>query len=408
MKENVLRIGGGVVIILFVLSVIYNLKLNDFLPKPQSSSGATVTSPTQISLIDETPANLKLAPGFSMTILAEKLENPRTMMIGTNGNLWVTLTSEGEIVEIVDSDGNGKSDRVNTLVAGLDNPHGLEKRCVGEVCDIFIAETKRLSRYEYRSNLKALVFKEKLADLPAGGRHFTRSLVFLPGSDYNKLLVSIGSSCDVCHEVNDKYGTIQVFDLKTKKLELYAKGLRNAVFMTLHPMTGKIWVTEMGRDFLGDELPPDELNVLQKDGNFGWPNCYGQNIHDSVFDKNTYIRNPCMEPFEIPSTIDLPAHSAPLGLAFIPKEGWPPAFQGDLLVSYHGSWNRSEPTGYKVMRYDFDADGKLLGMEDFLTGFLDNSGGVSGRPAGILALPNGKVYLSDDKSGKIYQINYLK
>jgi len=114
--------------------------------------------------------------------------------------------------------------------------------------------------------------------------------------------------------------------------------------MAFHPYTRDIWATEMGRDMLGDGTPPDELNIIKKGGNYGWPICYGKNIHDTEFDKNTYFRNPCMEPFETPSYIDIPAHSVPLGLAFIP-DSWPTEYHNDLLVAYHGSWNRSTPTG---------------------------------------------------------------
>ncbi len=353
--------------------------------------------------VNETPKNFTLSEGFSMSILVGDVQNPRTLMIGPNGNVWATLTSAGKIVEVIDVNGDGKAEEVRTLTSGLRKPHGLEKKCKGKICDIFIAETERLSSYTFDAGTGKLVFKEKLTDLPAGGRHFTRSLVFFD----NRLLISIGSSCDVCHEKDERHGSVQIFDLTSKKLAPYARGLRNAVFMTQHPETKKVWVTEMGRDFLGDNLPPDELNILQENGNFGWPICYGQNIHDDSFDKNTYIRNPCMAPYEISSEIDIPAHSAPLGLSFIPKEGWPEEYQGDLLVAYHGSWNRTQPTGYKIVRYNFDANGKLQGIEDFLAGFLVGKT-LYGRPAGILALPNGKIFISDDKAGRIYQINYQK
>jgi glucose/arabinose dehydrogenase len=173
--------------------------------------------------------------------------------------------------------------------------------------------------------------------------------------------------------------------------------------MAIHPVSGDIWATEMGRDGLGDNLPPDEINVIHEGKFYGWPICYGKNVHDAAFDTNTYIRNPCQEPTETPSTIDLQAHSAPLGIAFVPEEGWPEDYWYNALVSYHGSWNRSEPTGYKIMRYKLDARGNYLGSEDFLSGFLTKSGAL-GRPVDILIQPAGTIYVSDDKAGVIYRI----
>lgn len=169
----------------------------------------------------------------------------------------------------------------------------------------------------------------------------------------------------------------------------------------------------MGRDNLGDDLPPDEINIIERPSagsgqssipNFGWPICYGKNIHDTNFDKNTYIRNPCMEPFETPSFIDLPAHSAPLGLAFVPEEGWPEEWWYNILVAYHGSWNRSTPTGYKIARLKMNAKGQYLGAEDFISGWLTKDGKKTGRPVDIKVLSGGTAYISDDHAGVIYRL----
>ena len=157
----------------------------------------------------------------------------------------------------------------------------------------------------------------------------------------------------------------------------------------------------MGLDWLGDNLPPYEINIVEEGHNYGWPICYGQNIHDSAFDKNTYISDPCSD--MTPAKVDLGAHVAPLGLAFIPEEGWPEDWWYNLLVAEHGSWNSSTPVGYKVVRIKLDAAGNYLGTEDFLTGFL-KGGQAIGRPADILVQPGGVVYISDDKAGVIYRL----
>lgn len=193
-------------------------------------------------------------------------------------------------------------------------------------------------------------------------------------------------------------------DLDGGNSEIFATGLRNAVFMAENPSDGRVWVTEMGRDNLGDDLPPDEINILAQGKNYGWPNCYGRNIHDGEFDKNIYIRNPCLEPFETPSWIDLSAHSAPLGIAFF-AQGWPDDLSGDALVALHGSWNRTEPAGYKIVRLRLSAGGELQGMEDFISGFLGQDGRKFGRPADIM-IEAGTLYFSDDSAGVIYRLAY--
>jgi glucose/arabinose dehydrogenase len=288
-------------------------------------------------------------------------------------------------------------------------------------CFLYVAESDELSRFPYDAQMLTLGNKQKLMPISSGitDRHFTRSLLFLPPPNQDTLLISVGSSCDVCNEKNPDYASILSYNIKTGEKAVYAKGLRNATFMTLNPVDNKVYATEMGRDNLGDNIPPDEINIIEKDKNYGWPNCYGKNIHDTVFDKNTYIRNPCMEPFETPSFIDLQAHSAPLGLAFIPARSsrsnsekssdskiWPEKYQNNLLVAYHGSWNRSVPTGYKIALIKINAKGEYLEAEDFISGWLTKAGTKTGRPVDIKILPSGVAYISDDSAGIIYRLTF--
>lgn len=350
---------------------------------------------TQIPLI--------LPPGFSISIYAEGLIDPRVMTYGPAGDLMVSIPSEGSVVALKDEDGDGFAERHIVVAKGLKSPHGLATRCIEEVCSIYIAETDQVTSYDFDRKTYTAINKEKLVDLPGGGNHFSRTIMFMPYPDHDTLLISVGSSCNVCNEKDSRRAKILSVKFDGTALKTFASGLRNAVFMAIHPVNGKIWVTEMGRDLLGDDLPPDEINIVEEGRNYGWPICYGKNIHDTAFDKNTYVRNPCMEPFEIPSYIDIPAHSAPLGLAFIPEEGWPEEYWHNLLVAYHGSWNRTEPTGYKIVRYTFDAQGKYLGEEDFISGWLTKDGAF-GRPVDMLVQPGGTIYISDDKAGVIYKV----
>ena len=338
---------------------------------------------------------LTLPKDFGIEIFADNVPGARVMAIDGRGNMWVSQRNEGTVSLVTIEDGKVTSQ--NAVLRGLNNPHGLAFDPQDPFL-LYIAEEDKISLLRTYSEAPL----EKIIDLPNGGRHTTRTLMF--GSD-DRLYVSIGSSCDVCHEEDERLATIYSMQKDGSDFKQFAKGLRNAVFMATNPVDGKIWATEMGRDGLGDDIPPDEINIIEEGKNYGWPICYGKNIHDTQFDKNTYIRNPCQEPFETPSYIDLQAHSAPLGLAFVPEEGWPEELWYNLLVAYHGSWNRTEPTGYKISRIKLDVRGNYLGEEDFISGWLTKEGAL-GRPVDILIQPGGIMYISDDKAGVVYRLFY--
>lgn len=352
----------------------------------------------------ENTTGLNLPAGFKIFIFAKDLVNPRVMIHDPRGNMLVSITSEGKVAALPDKNSDGKADETITVIDGLNNPHGLAMKCPGGKCQLYIAESNQVAVYDYDEiNLKA-TNKKKIVDLPDDGRHFTRTLLFMPAPNDGKLLIAVGSSCDVCDETDWRRAGVLQVNADGSGLKKFSGGLRNSVFMAVHPATGQIWATEMGRDYLGDNLPPDEINILEDGKNYGWPICYGKNIHDTDFDKKTYVRNPCMEPFETPSYIDLPAHNAPLGFAFFPEEGWPQDYWNNILVAYHGSWNSSTPVGYKIVRLRLDSQGNPLGpAEDFITGWLKDNG-ASGRPVDIIIQPGGIIYVSDDKAGVIYKI----
>jgi glucose/arabinose dehydrogenase len=365
---------------------------------PDNTSDApTNTTSTPLPAKNNTGIPLSLPAGTTINTLAT-VPGARVLVMDSMGNLWVSQTSQGKITRIEIK--NGKAINQTVVFAGLKNPHGLAFN-PDDPFELYIAEENQISKVHVYSEDNL----HKIADLPAGGRHFSRTLNFGPDK---RLYVSIGSSCDVCMEKNEKRAAIYSMNTDGSDFKRFAKGLRNAVFFTWKD--GQMWATEMGRDLLGDNLPPDEINIVENEHNYGWPICYGQNIHDATFDKNTYIRNPCMDPFETPSLYDLPAHSAPLGLAFIPNSSpWPKNIQGDLLVAFHGSWNRTTPTGYKIVKLKIDYSGDkptVTGMEDFISGWLGKNKKTYGRPVDLLALPNGSLYISDDKAGKIYSVEF--
>ena len=374
-------------------------------PAPGYRQALQKTPPTAPEdAADSAAMPLKLPPGFAISIFAREVKGARVLALDPAGNLLVSLTSQGKVVALPDKNGNGVADTVVPVLAGLNKPHGLAFG-PGKKPRLYVAETDQVAAYDYDTERLTATDPQKIAGLPPGGRHFTRSLRFLPGAQDRRLLISVGSSCDACEEQDPRApAKILAVNADGGDLSTFASGLRNSVFMAVHPLTRHVWATEMGRDYLGDNLPPDEINLILKGGHYGWPYCYGKRIHDDRFDPNGAHREFCVE--TIPSFIDLPAHSAPLGLAFFPA-AWPKQFRYHLLVAYHGSWNRTEPTGYKVVLHRLDIDGNPVDAEDFITGWLTPAGAL-GRPVDILIKDDGVIFISDDKAGVVYRVVYNK
>lgn len=341
--------------------------------------------------------------GFTAHIFARDLPSARVLIRDSNGTLLLSQTKEGKVVALPDKDNSGQSDETITVLENLNQPHGLLVIC-GAKCLLYVAETGVLLSYDYDPRTLKATNQKILATFPSGDGHSTRTLLEHP--DGKRILISIGSSCNVCEEESPLRATVQAYDIASGEMKEFAKGLRNTVFMATDPVTGEIWGTDNGRDMIGDDIPPDEINLIKEGSNYGWPICYGQNVHDTDFDKRQYIQDPCSD--KAAAQIDLQAHSAALGLAFIPEEGWPDDWGNSLLVAFHGSWNRSEPTGYKVVRIALNNDRKMVGQPtDFLTGFLPaggDEGDTIGRPVGILAEPGGVVHVTDDRAGAVYRL----
>jgi glucose/arabinose dehydrogenase len=337
---------------------------------------------------------LDLPSGFSVSVFAKNLPDARVMIFDKQGNMLVSRPSGGAVTKLEVQ--NGVVSSQSDLVAGLNHPHGLALD-PDTGTSLFIGEEDQISKI----SLDNPDGKEKISDLPSGGEHTTRTLLFGPDG---RLYVSVGSSCNVCVENDPRRAAISSLNKDGSDFRTYALGLRNAVFMAVNPRTKEIWATDMGRDFLGDDLPPDTIDIIKQGKNYGWPYCYGKQVHDSNFDPSGSKISFCMT--TEPSLIDIPAHSAPLGLNFLSGSQFPSEYQNDLLAAYHGSWNRSVPTGYKIVRFKFDAGGNYLGSEDFITGWLTGSRSSLGRPVGIVTGPDGKIYISDDKAGVIYQVSY--
>lgn len=354
---------------------------------PEKSPGQTVNE-----------TFLTIAPNFSLRIFAAGINGARDLQFSPGGTLLVSQPPEGRVVALPDTDNDHKADREITVVSGLNRPHGL----AFYQGKLFIADETSVVRYNWNEQDLSATLDKKLFDLPKGDRHFTRTLAF---NSQGQLFISIGSSCDVCYESHQFLAAVIISDAEGTSPRLFAKGLRNAVFITISPQTNQLWGTEMGRDFLGDNLPPDEVNIIKDGHDYGWPLCYGNRVHDTDFDKKVYIQivpqPPCGQ--TEPPIYEIAAHSAPLGLQFVTSEKFPQDWQGDLFVAYHGSWNRSTPIGYKVVRINL-ANGKATGEEDFITGFLQGNQAIA-RPVDLIFDNLGALYISDDKGGYIFKVD---
>jgi len=347
-------------------------------------------------------AQLKAPPGFHISVFAENVDSARLMIFSPGGVLLVSESGEGKVVALPDPKHAGKAARTVTVLDGLNEPHGL----AFYEGKLYVAENDKVRRYDWdETNLRASN-PRMLTDLPTGGGHSTRSLLFHAG----KMYVSAGSSCNVCIEKDPRRAAVMEFNPDGSAQKIFAKGLRNAVGLAVNPKTDTVWVTVNGRDWLGDDLPPETIYDLGKDGgDAGWPYCYGDRVPDSNFTKPE--DNRCQSVIE--PKVQMQAHSAPLGLAFYEGSMFPPEYRNNIFVAFHGSWNRSVPTGYKVVRVKLDDKGLPQGgAEDFITGWLApgemKKGRWMGRPVGIVFSSDGAMYLSDDAAGVIYRIIYSK
>lgn len=346
-------------------------------------------------------SKLQVPPGFQVTVFADT-SSPRLLAFSPGGVLLATSASSGTVVAMPDPEHRGKAARVVKVLSGLDGPHGIAFHNGA----LYIAERRTLKRYAWdEAGLKASNPRQ-LADLPDDlGGHATRTIVFANG----KLYVAAGSSCNVCTEDDPRRAAVMEFNEDGSGMRIFATGTRNAVGLAFNPRTGTVWGTENGRDQLGDDLPPEEVNDYGKaGGDFGYPYCYslkGKPVPDTNFGGSD-LR--CAK--TIAASVEILAHSAPLGLAFYDGTAFPGNYRGDLFVALHGSWNSSVLHGYKVVRIHFNERGEPQGVEDFLQGFIRpgerSRGRYRGRPVGIAVSPDGSLYVSDDYANLLYRITY--
>lgn len=333
----------------------------------------------------------RLPDGFVIHLFAEGLGTARDLVFSPGGTLLVSDPSRNTVTALPDKNHDGAADEKKIIVSSGNHVHGL----AFYNGKLFVAEVNRIIRYNWNEEKLEATFDKTLFDLPSNSNHTNRTLVF---DESGNMYVSVGSTCNVCYEKSPFSGMVIVSDSEGRDPKVFASGQRNAPFLIFHPETHELWATGMGRDHLGDDIPPDEINILHDQKNYGWPICYGDKIHDSQFDTNVFTEDPCLN--TEPPLYEIPAHSAPLGLSFVESSQFPSEWKDDLLVAYHGSWNRTIPTGYKVVHLTIK-NNKIVHVEDFLTGFYKVEQTL-GRPVDLIFDSEGNLYISDDKAGNIY------
>ena len=337
---------------------------------------------------------LKVPPGFAIDVFADKVGSVRFMAIDPAGTLLVSEPSAGRVLALPDKNGRGKADSVQTVVTGLDQPHGL----AFHEGALYVAETSRVQRFAYDPATMKATQPTLLTRLPAGGGHWTRTVVFGPDG---LMYVSVGSSCNVCRESDKRRAAVLRFNADGSGEQLFASGLRNAVGLAFHPTSGVLWATVNERDWRGDDVPPDYVTEIREGAAHGWPDCMtvrGRVITDTSFAKGATCDK------VTPPTVEIQAHSAPIGLTFYTGTQFPAEYRGSLFVAYRGSWNRSLPTGYKIVRLRL-RDGQPPAVEDFATGWLEGTS-AWGRPVDLVVGRDGALYLSDQGAGRIYRITH--
>ncbi|OGP14985.1 MAG: hypothetical protein A2052_04725 [Deltaproteobacteria bacterium GWA2_54_12] len=340
----------------------------------------------------EAKRELKALPGVKVSVFASGMIGARFMAENSAGVLFLSVPSDGTVLALPDRDKDGTADEVVVYARGLKRPHGLAFRD----SELLVAEAGSVSALRDDDNdLKADSKKVITSDVPSGGGHWTRTVVIGPD---NAIYVAAGSSCNACVEEDARRAGVTRF--ADSKAELFATGLRNTVGLEFHPTTGKLWGVDNGRDMLGDDIPPEEVNLIEKGRDYGWPYCYGNKVPDPEL----WSAERCQK--TTPPEVEMQAHSAPLGVAFGFGLKFPNMIENSLLIAFHGSWNRSVPTGYKVVAVPFNDKGMPAGKPfDVISGWHTGKE-AWGRPVDVLAGSDGAMFVSDDHAGAVYRVTY--
>ena len=364
------------------------------LPSPYSvniSWGDVVGADTPKAQVVDT--RFSVPKGFRLRVFASDLTNPRVIKRLQSGDFVLSQPYKGEVILLQgDNDGDGQSDGRRVLLTNLDRPHGLAFYQDW----LYVAESGAVGRVLFDQDTGKVTgeYETIITDLPSGGNHWSRTIRFGPDG---LLYLSIGSSCNVCVEENPLRSTMTRYQPDGSQREILATGLRNSVDFDWNS-SGELYATENGRDLLGDNFPPDELNKIVSGGFYGWPFASGDNILDPDYGSGHEVD---IAKAIIPAH-NFRAHNAPLGMMFYQGDGIP-SLKGAAVVALHGSWNRSVKDGYKVVSLHWQNG--VIKEKELVTGF-EKDGDVIGRPAFVEQGDEGDIFITDDFSGTVYRLTY--
>ncbi len=340
-------------------------------------------------------ADIVLPPGFRIAVYAEA-PGARSMTLGANGTLFVGTREEGRVYAVLPGSSPEGVHRVVTIARGLHSPNGVAFRDGA----LYVAEISRILRYDgIESALDAPPKPVVVNDtFPSDEHHGWKFIRFGPDG---MLYVPVGGPCNVCERDDPRYASIMRMRPDGTGLEVFASGVRNTVGFDWNPATKELWFTDNGRDWMGDDLPPDELNRAPRKGlHFGFPYVHGKNVVDPEFGPKGAGRK------FTPPELELPAHVASLGMRFYTGTMFPPEYRGRIFIAEHGSWNRSTPIGYRVTMVRLEKN-RPVSYEVFARGWL-KGGKAWGRPVDVQVMPDGSLLVSDDRGGKIYRVSWRK
>ena len=350
---------------------------------------------TDQSLADNLQLKLiQLPPGFEIDTLASGVSNARAMTLGTAGTLFVGSRSAGNVYALIDRNGDMRSDELYVIADGLQAPSGVAFRDGA----LYVSAVDRILRFDdIESRLENPPEPVIVTDMLPNDRH--HGWKFIDFGPDDMLYVPVGAPCNVCIRP-DPYAGILRIDPKGSTMEMFARGIRNSVGFAWHPETEQLWFTDNGRDNLGDNVPPGELNRAHRAGlHFGFPHCHGYDIADPRYGEGVDCSN-----FETPAQL-LGPHVAPLGITFYDGDMFPKEYVNQVFIAEHGSWNRSTKIGYRVTLVRLDQTGQAVSYETFAEGWLQGQH-AWGRPADVLVARDGSLLISDDTANAIYRISY--
>ena len=333
--------------------------------------------------------SLVLPDGYAANVFAEGLDHPRFMAVAPDGTLFVAEQGKNRVIALPDVDGDGRADQVTEVGRDYDVAHSVAFDHDGA---LLVAGSGTLYRVTLDEGRREIGRDEILHYAPSG-QHSTRTVAVAPDGS---LLISHGSSCNVCWEEDEERATIITAPPGGGEWRVLMRGLRNAVGLAFDPATGTAWATNNGRDMMGDDLPPETLYRVVDGADAGWPRCHAGDILDPEYgDESDPATGLVGCDGVVPAEVEFQAHMAPLGISF---------WDGGAVIAFHGSWNRSEKVGYEVWWLPW-SDGSTGEPMTLVGGFLDpETGDASGRPAGVIVGGDGALYVSDDKAGFIYRV----